>query len=67
MPDTTFVAHGWLGHKCVNSCLQMEPGRGPREGEAPSPTAADGTVAVVCPGDAYAIVLAPQLVATPAH
>ena len=66
-PDTTFVAHGWLGLKCVNSCVQMESDRGPREGEAPSPTAADGTVAVVCPGYAYAIALAPQLVATRAH
>ena len=66
-PDTTFVAHGWLGLKCVNSCVQMEPDRGPREGEAPSLTAADRIAAMAHAGCAGAIALGSLPIAHQAH
>ena len=66
-PDTTFVAHGWLGLKCVNSCVQMESDRGPREGEAPSLTAADRIAAMAHAGCAGAIALGSLPIAHQAH
>ena len=66
-PDTTFVAHGWLGLKCVNPCVEMEPDRGPREGEAPSLTAADRIAAMAHAGCAGAIALGSLPIAHQAH